>query len=113
MEIIDGMQLLKFLASLTFVLALMAGLFLILKRIQSKGPLRMGSARRLRVTEVLQLDSRHRAILLRRDNKEHLVILSPSGETVIESGIIYNSDNANTADDATTEQANENIKDAA
>ena len=106
MELIGGMQIIKFIASLTFVLALMGGLFLTLKRIQTKGPMKMGYARRLKIMEVLQLDSRRRAILLRRDDKEHLVILGPSSETVIEAGIINdNATNENTRD--------ESLKDAA
>ena len=110
MELIDGIQIVKFFAALTFVLALMGGLFLILKRIQTNGPIKMGNARRLRITEVLQLDSRRRAILLRRDGIEHLVILSPNSETVIEAGIISEQEYAT---DAHNQPANEMLKDAA
>ena len=87
MDLIDGIQLLRFFAALAFVLALMGGLYLILQRIQSRGPMRMGAQRRLQISEIMPLDSRRRAILLRRDDKEHLVIFGPNGETVIESGI--------------------------
>lgn len=79
---------LKFIAALLFVLGLMGGLALVLKR------LGLGSAsmlpadkRRLKVLEILPLDARRKAVLLRRDDAEHLVILGPSGETVVEANI--------------------------
>lgn len=87
MDLIDGIQLLRFFAALAFVLALMGGLYLVLQRVQSRGPMRMGARRRLQISEIMPLDGRRRAILLRRDDKEHLVIFGPNGETVIESGI--------------------------
>ena len=78
---------LRFLMALIFVLALMGGLYLILKRLNLSGLQLAGGKRRLQVVEMLMLDSRHKAVLLRRDDKEHLVILSASGETVVETRI--------------------------
>lgn len=46
-----------------------------------------GSRRRLSVVEARTLDARRQLVLVRRDNVEHLVILSAAGETVIETGI--------------------------
>ncbi|MEX2644148.1 MAG: hypothetical protein WD270_11885 [Acetobacterales bacterium] len=43
--------------------------------------------RRLSIVEVVALDARRRAVLLRRDGTEHLVLLGADRETVIESGI--------------------------
>ena len=42
--------------------------------------------RRLSVVESLPLDPRHRLVLVRRDDREHLLLLG-AGETVVESGI--------------------------
>lgn len=80
----------RFIMALLFVLALMGGLHVILRRIADQGGLKLGlPKRRLKMVEVLHLDTKHKAILLRRDDeKEHLVILGPSGETVIESNDI-------------------------
>jgi flagellar protein FliO/FliZ len=80
---------LKFLFALLFVLSLMGGLAMALKYFGVGGVSRLIPAdkRRLKIIEMLPLDARHRAILLRRDDKEHLVILSTSGETVVETGI--------------------------
>jgi len=79
---------LKFLAALIFVLCLMGGLAYLLKRFGLAGEkLTAQSKRRLKIVEVLQLDLRRRAILLRRDDTEHLVIIGTSGETVVETNI--------------------------
>jgi flagellar protein FliO/FliZ len=79
---------LRFLFALLFVLALMGGLWLALRRLGLSGigaPL--STQKRLKIIEVLSLDARRRAVLLRRDDKDHLVILGPSGETVVETAI--------------------------
>lgn len=83
-------EILRFFLALVFVVSLMGGLWLILKRLGINGPLIIQPAdkRRLKIIEILPIDARRKAILLRRDNTDHLVILGPSGETVIESGII-------------------------
>jgi flagellar protein FliO/FliZ len=81
----------RFLMALLFVLALMGGLYIILKRLSAGGTigtLTASTKRRLKISEILYLDSRHKAVLIKRDNDtEHLVILGPSGETVVESNI--------------------------
>ena len=76
---------LRFVLALVFVLGLMGGLFLILKKLNLGNLQPLASKRRLRVVESLMLDARHRAVILQRDDKEHLVILSPTGETVVET----------------------------
>lgn len=78
---------LRFLMAFIFVIGLMGGFYLILKRLNLGNMQMTAGKRRLRVVESLMLDSRHRAVILQRDDKEHLVILSPTSETVIETGI--------------------------
>jgi flagellar protein FliO/FliZ len=46
-----------------------------------------GEPRRLSVVEARTLDARRQLVLVRRDGVEHLLVLSPAGETVIETGI--------------------------
>lgn len=46
-----------------------------------------GETRRLSVVEARTLDARRQLVLVRRDGVEHLLVLSPNGETVVESGI--------------------------
>jgi flagellar protein FliO/FliZ len=42
---------------------------------------------RLRVVEMQLLDGRHRALLIRRDDVEHLVIIGGAQPVVVEAGI--------------------------
>jgi flagellar protein FliO/FliZ len=77
----------RLIAALVFVLALMGGLWIILRKLGLSGPQRPSGRRRLRIIESIPLDSRRRALILQRDNTQHLVILGPTGETVVETQI--------------------------
>lgn len=80
--------LLKFVAALGFVLALMGGLALLLKRMgYGHAGLAQGSNRRLKLVEILPLDARRKAVILQCDGEQHLVILGPAGETVVQNTI--------------------------
>lgn len=74
---------------LAIVLGLILGLSYLLKRMGlgdgMRGPL--GRKRRLATVEAVMLDSRHKAILMRRDDVEHLILVGPNTSQVIESGI--------------------------
>ena len=73
---------------LILVLGLIVALSAGLKRLGMAGgggPL--GRKRRLATIEALMLDGRHRAILIRRDDVEHLVVVGPNTSHVIEHGI--------------------------
>jgi len=85
----DTVSLVRFALAFLFVLGLI-GLFAWGLRYwaeKQKMLGRMRTGRRLAVSETLTLDSRRRLVLVRRDDAEHLLILSPSSETVIETGI--------------------------
>lgn len=43
--------------------------------------------RRLRVIEATSIDTRHRMVLVGRDDRAHLILLGPSGDLVIERDI--------------------------
>ena len=45
------------------------------------------ASRRLGVVETLMIDTRHKIYLLRRDDREHLVLVGPEGASVVENGI--------------------------
>lgn len=86
---IAGVNFLKFILALIFVLGLI-GAFAVLARKMGfghRGPVRRGAARRLQIVDSLPLDPKRRLMLLRRDDVEHLVILGASSETVVEAGI--------------------------
>jgi flagellar protein FliO/FliZ len=79
---------LRFGAALIFVLSLMGGLSYAVKRFNlGQGAILSPTKKRLRIVEILPLDGRRKAILIKRDETEHLVIFSASGETVIETNI--------------------------
>ncbi len=80
---------LKFLFALIFVLSLMGGLAYLMKRygIGQGGRLVSSKKRRLKIIEILPIDAKHKAVLIARDNKEHLVLLTPNGDTVVETDI--------------------------
>lgn len=50
----------------------------------ARGP--RGAARRLQVQEVLQLDPRRRLVLVRHDDREHLLLLGAQGDVVLGPG---------------------------
>jgi flagellar protein FliO/FliZ len=81
-------QILRLIAALAFVVALMGGLALLLKKLGLSAPVTpAGKRKRLKLVESLPLDARRRLVLIQRDNKQHLVILGANGETVIETDI--------------------------
>ncbi len=56
------------------------------------GAIKPAGDRRIGVVEVSPLDSRRKLVLVRRDDVEHLLVLSPTEETVIERNIRVNTD---------------------
>lgn len=85
----DITEFVKFAAALLFVLALMGGLAFIVKRfgLGQAGRLISTEKKQLKIIEMLPLDARRKLVLLERGPHRHLVILGPSGETVIETNI--------------------------
>lgn len=83
----------RFLLALVLVLALIAGCAWLAKRFGFGNRLESGKfgARgrhsRIGIVEATALDARRKLVLLRRDDVEHLVILGPAGETLVESRI--------------------------
>jgi flagellar protein FliO/FliZ len=80
---------LKAFLGLAIVVGLIMGLAWLLKRMGFGDALRgpLGRRRRLATVEAVMLDSRHKAVLLRRDDVEHLVLVGPNTSQVIEHGI--------------------------
>ncbi len=71
--------------ALAFVLGLMGLLYLIMKRLGLAGQIGLKTqslTQRLRVIETLPLTAQHRAIILRMDDTDHLVIIGPNGQSV-------------------------------
>lgn len=73
---------------LAIVLVLIVlGVWLIKVLSQATRSVGRGRARRLGVVDAVPLDQRRQAILLRRDNVEHLIITGGGQDIVVESGI--------------------------
>ncbi len=80
---------LRFMFALILVLGLIAALTWAARRFGFGGQLTPNAGRtpRLSVIEVRTLDSRRKLVLLRRDASEHLVLLGPNQDLLLESGI--------------------------
>lgn len=84
----DSETLIKFISAFAFVMGMMFLLSWGLKRMGLAGhSLLPGGKRRLKVVEILPIDHRRRLVLVRRDDKEHLLVLGAGGETVVEHNI--------------------------
>lgn len=85
----DAGNYVRFVAALLFVLALIAFATWLARRFGLGGQAVSvrRSDRRLKVVEAITLDAKHRAVLLRRDDTEHLVMLGANCDVVIETGI--------------------------
>lgn len=88
-DILDLSNYLQFIAALGVVILLITLVAAAGKRflINQAGGVKRGKARRLSVIETLPLDARRRVLLVRRDDTEHLVLLGPDKDLVIEAGI--------------------------
>ena len=53
-------------------------------------PASMGRKRRLTVSESLPLDARRRLLIVRCDDREHLIILGAQSETIVDTGFEAN-----------------------
>ena len=81
----------RFFLALAFVLVLIAGLAALVRRSGfgerlTATPSSAGR-RRLSLVEVRPLDAKHKLVLLRRDDREHLVLLGATSDLLIESDI--------------------------
>jgi len=84
---VDLIDIARYLGALMLVLALVGFAALAARRFGVPGIMSANATRRLAVVETLMLDARHKIFILRRDDREHLVLVGPEGSSVIESGI--------------------------
>lgn len=104
---LDPLEYLQFFLALAFVLGLIGLSSLLLRRFGPGGLVaprrRPGQKHRLEVVESLTLDPRRRALLISRDGVEHLLVLGPQSEMVVETNIIpQNAEGDEAAGDAPT-----------
>ncbi|BAI71842.1 hypothetical protein AZL_012040 [Azospirillum sp. B510] len=80
-------QYIRFLLALVFVVALILVVAWVMRRAGMAGGTVRARARqrRLSVVEALPIDAKRRLILVRRDDREHLVLLGINGDLLIDS----------------------------
>ena len=86
----ETLALLRTLGGLGIVLGLLAGTLWVVRRYDIKLPGRItqGTARRVELVDRIGLDGRRSMVLVRRDGREHLILLAPEGSLVVESNIV-------------------------
>jgi flagellar protein FliO/FliZ len=79
----------RFLLALIFVVGLIGLIAWGVRRVGvMRGTIRpKAGARRIEVVEIAPIDAKRRLLLVRRDGTEHLILLSTTGELLIEGGI--------------------------
>ncbi len=80
---------LRFVVALILVIGLIMGFAWVMKRFGLGAGFQgaLNRKRRLATIETASLDNRHRIVLVRRDNVEHLILVGPNTSQVIERGI--------------------------
>ncbi len=82
---LDPETLLRFAAALAFVVALIAAVAWAARRwMPGATTAAAGRRRRLQIVETIALDPKTRAMLLRRDGVEHLLVVGPAGAVHVE-----------------------------
>lgn len=86
----DVLSLLRTMGALGVVLGLLGGALWVVRRynIALPGRVTLGRGRRLEVVERVTLDGKRSLALVRRDGCEHLILIGPDGQMVVESGIL-------------------------
>jgi len=80
----DPSQYLRYAAALIFILALIGALAFGARAFGFLAQQRRPGERRLRIVESLLVDARRRLMLVRLDEREYLVLLSPHGDQILD-----------------------------
>jgi flagellar protein FliO/FliZ len=81
----DVLDFFRYFAALLLVLGLIGAAGLATRKFGLPGFAKPAAERRLHIVETLMLSPRQKIAILRRDDVEHLVMITPTGATVIES----------------------------
>lgn len=84
----DAIDFFRYFAALLLVLGLIGAAGLATRKFGVPGISAPKAKRRLQIVETLMLSPRQRFLILRRDDVEHLVMVTPSGASVLETGIV-------------------------
>ena len=88
MEVMDSQMIVKFLVAFIFVISLMFVISYIAKKMGLSNNVTMNNVKkRLAVTSFMAVDHKHRLYLVKRDDVEHLILIGPNNQTVVERNI--------------------------
>ena len=82
----DLIEFARYVCALILVLGLVGAAGIAARRFGFHAFFKPNASRRLAIVESLLITPRHRLLIIRRDSVEHLVLSSPDGASVIESG---------------------------
>ena len=78
----------RFFLAFAFTIGLIGVVYWIARRYAGQlGIVRMHTAGRLAVSGQLSIDARRRLVLVKRDDREHLILLGPNNDLLIENDI--------------------------
>ncbi len=83
---LDILDYMRFLGALVLIIGMIAGAAWLARR-YGLAPKVTGGNGRIGIVAVQSLDTRRKLVLVRRDDREHLLVVGPTGESVIETGI--------------------------
>lgn len=103
----DLLSFLRTIAALGTVLGLLGGALWAVRRYNIVLPGQVGDRglKRLALVERIGIDAKRSIVLVRRDDREHLIMIAPDGHAVIESGIVREHVEIAAASDAATPSA--------
>lgn len=81
----DAIEIARYFGALALVLGLVGLAWIAARRYGLPGVVKPSGTRRLAVVETLMLDGRHKLFLVRRDDREHLIVVGPQGTAAIDS----------------------------
>lgn len=84
----DVLDFARYFAALLLVLGLLGAAGLATRKFGIPGLAKPVKTRRIHIVETLMLSPRQKIAIIRRDDVEHLVMITPNGAQVIESGIV-------------------------
>jgi flagellar protein FliO/FliZ len=84
----DVLDFARYFAALLLVLGLIGAAGLATRKFGVPGLAKPAKVRRIQIVETLMLSPRQKIALIRRDDVEHMVMITPNGATVIEAGIV-------------------------
>lgn len=91
----DSVSYIRAIIALAFVLGLIGLAAVLVRKFGiDKSILRNSANKRLSVEDIATIDARHRLVIVKCDNTEHLLLLGPHGDKVVESNITGKNGNA-------------------